>query len=291
MARDNISWTDVAGGSLRHALRAGSGPTLVLIHEMGGSLESWDMVIALLQHDFRVLRYDVRGAGLSGKIVAGRSLDEHADDLDALLAALSLDGPIALAGIAVGAAIAMRFAATRPQRVSHLLALAPACGVAETAVDGTRALARTLAQQGLRPSAEALIDKAYPEPLRTNAALHAAYRARWLASDPRSLAAMLDMLAGLDMTADLARLPARSVLVGGSFDVLRPPAEIARLAALAPQTASVIVPSGHMMATVSPMLLAALFDGYVGEGRDADAVCARFLADPANRVGEAGHAR
>jgi 3-oxoadipate enol-lactonase len=281
---------DVNGVSLRHALHPGTGPTLVLIHEMGGSLESWEEVIEELKHDFRVLRYDVRGAGMSGKIVAQSSLDEHADDLEGLLSALDLTGPVALAGIAVGAAIAMRYASTRPERISHLLALAPACGVAAQAVDATLALAHTLAREGLRPAGEALLDKAYPVALQTDPVRHAAYRSRWLASDPRSLASMLAMLASLDMAADLARLPVRTVLVGGSFDALRPPAEIARLAALAPQAESVIVPTGHMMATHSPRLLAHLLDSFVAEGLGAAQICECFLADTANRVGEVSHA-
>lgn len=290
MSHSVMSWIDIRGASLRYALRPGCGPTLVLIHEMGGSMESWDEVVALLQNDFRVLRYDVRGAGMSGKIVAQHGIDEHVADLEGLLAALDVQGPVAICGIAVGAAIAMRYAAVRPDRTSHVLALAPACGVAKPAVEATLALARTLAQDGLRPAGEPLLDKAYPPALQTDEARHAAYRARWLSSDPRSLAAMLVMLASLDMEADLARLPERTVLVGGSFDVLRPPSEIARLATLAPQAESVIVPTGHMMATNSPRLLARLMDGYVAKGLCAAQVCEDFLSDTANRVGEVMHA-
>ena len=41
-------WLDVNGVSIR-AVEQGRGPrTLVLVHEMGGSLESWDWVVPLL---------------------------------------------------------------------------------------------------------------------------------------------------------------------------------------------------------------------------------------------------
>ena len=120
-----MNWLEVNHTALRYEWRPGAGPVLVLIHEMGGSLENWETVCQALP-DFQVLRYDTRCAGLSQKPVGELSIDEHVADLAALLDALDIQGPLAVAGIAVGAAIAIRFAARYPQRVSHLLAMAPA---------------------------------------------------------------------------------------------------------------------------------------------------------------------
>jgi pimeloyl-ACP methyl ester carboxylesterase len=63
---------EVNGTALRYDLTAdvtgASASTLVLIHEMGGTLESWDAALPLLAGRRRALRYDTRGAGLSQKI-------------------------------------------------------------------------------------------------------------------------------------------------------------------------------------------------------------------------------
>ena len=60
-----MDFVEVNGTALRYEL-SGSGPsTLVLIHEMGGTLESWDLFVPLLSSKRRILRYDTRGAGLS----------------------------------------------------------------------------------------------------------------------------------------------------------------------------------------------------------------------------------
>jgi len=105
-----MNWIEVNGTSLRYEL-SGSGPTtLVLIHEMGGTLESWDQVMQALTNSRRVLRYDTRGAGLSEKTSVTVTWNQMVDDLAALLDALPITGKVALAGIAVGAAIAVRFA-------------------------------------------------------------------------------------------------------------------------------------------------------------------------------------
>ena len=58
-----MNWIEVNGTSLSYEL-SGSGPsTLVLIHEMGGTLDSWDEVLPALNNSRQVLRYDTRGAG------------------------------------------------------------------------------------------------------------------------------------------------------------------------------------------------------------------------------------
>ena len=117
-----MNWIEVNGVGLRYDL-SGSGPaTLVLIHEMGGTLDSWDQGLKALNNGRRVLRYDTRGAGLSEKIGGAVTWDDMADDLKGLLDALNITGKVGLAGIAVGGAIAMHFAVRYPDRAGALVA-------------------------------------------------------------------------------------------------------------------------------------------------------------------------
>jgi 3-oxoadipate enol-lactonase len=101
-----MSFIEIGGVATRYVLQGQAAPLLVLIHEMGGSLDSWDDVVERLQENWRVLRYDVRGAGLSEKLKGDVTVDVLAGDLIALLDALDIQEPICLAGSAVGAAIA-----------------------------------------------------------------------------------------------------------------------------------------------------------------------------------------
>ena len=86
-----MNWIEVNGCVLRYQLRRVQRPraTLVLIHEMGGALESWDSLFAALPADVQALRYDTRGAGLSEKVLGDLHIDTHVADLIALLDALS----------------------------------------------------------------------------------------------------------------------------------------------------------------------------------------------------------
>lgn len=258
-----MNWIQSNGVSLRYDLREGGPRTVVLIHEMGGSLESWDPLWARLA-GHTLLRYDTRGAGLSEKITGQCSIDQHVDDLAGLLAGLGIDGPVALAGVAVGAAIAIRFAVRLPGKVSHLVAMAPACGVAAEAREGVLARAQAIREQGMTVVVDPLLERTWPANLRKPAEVFERFRHRWLGADPHGFAAVFSMLANMNLDADIATLPARTVLVGGEFDQLRPPAEIQRLAALAPGIETLSLRSGHFMPLQSPRTVAALLEGFIG---------------------------
>src|SRR5262249_35566289 len=62
--RTTVPWMDANGISIHFEL-AGHGPSVVLLHEMGGTLDSWDGIAPALSERFRTLRYDQRGSGLS----------------------------------------------------------------------------------------------------------------------------------------------------------------------------------------------------------------------------------
>jgi 3-oxoadipate enol-lactonase len=60
----------------------GSGPhTVVLLHDIGDALESWDLAAPQLAVGSRVLRDDRRGAGRSEKIGGSLALDTMVGDL------------------------------------------------------------------------------------------------------------------------------------------------------------------------------------------------------------------
>jgi len=238
-----------------------------------------------------MLRYDQRGFGLSEKPTGDMTMDQHVGDLLALLDALKIDRPVVLAGVAVGAGIAMAFSAGNPDRVSHLLALAPACGVATEARTRAFEMARRIADNGLRREASGLFETAYSGALRNDPERYAQYRLAWLSSDARSLAAIYRMLATQDLDAELEKLPASTVLVGGTYDVLRPEAEIRRLAALCPHATAVFAPTGHFMQVNSPHFVAFLLREFVRDAPGIEAAYRSFVASPAHRYGEEGPLR
>jgi len=285
-----MAWIEINDCAIRYEFRKAHGPTFVLMHEMGGTLESWDATISHFPDSIQILRYDQRGFGLSEKIIGDTSIDQHIQDLDVLLDKLGIDTPVVLAGVAVGAGISIGFAARFPNRVKHLVAFAPACGIAAEKQANAVAKAADIAFKGVRSAAEAIFELAFPPALQTNDQAYQDYRCAWLASDSRSLGAIYKMLATMDLSEALLGLSGSVVFVGGAFDVLRPPEEIERLGRLAPTAETVIVPSGHFMQVHSPRYVANLLLKLVNNGANAQTISNEFLSHTENRIGASEHA-
>ncbi len=251
-----MNWIEVNGTSLRYEL-TGSGPsTLVLVHEMGGTLDSWDQVLPALNNGRRVLRYDTRGAGLSEKINGAVTWNQMTDDLSALLDGLGISGKVALAGIAVGAAIAAHFAVRFPERAGALVLHGPAVGVGEDRKQATLDRAASVEAGGMRAVVETSLAASYPPAVRHNPEVFAAFRARWLGNDPESFAAINRMLAAENIEHELQEIACPVLLTAGRHDGLRPPSIIAPMAEAIPDAQFLELNSGHFAAVQTPGLIA-----------------------------------
>lgn len=251
-----MDFIELDGVALRYELSGAGERTLVLVHEMGGSLESWDGVAPKLSGSRRVLRYDTRGAGLSQKVRGRLSIDTMADDIAALLGGLGIKGPVALAGIAVGGALALHFAARYPERAGAVVAGSPAIGI--EADRRTAALERVarIEAEGMAFAVEESMRNGYASELRGDQRRFERYRARWLGNDPASYATIWRMLAGMDLQGELAGLRCPVLVIGGSLDRVRPPPLAEAVAKAIPGARYVEVNTGHYMAVQTPELIA-----------------------------------
>lgn len=263
-----MSWALSDGIALRYRLRDGDGPTIVLLHEMGGCLESWDGVIDALPPHYRCIAYDARGAGLSEKPVQPPTIEMLAADLHGLLDAIGISGPVALAGCAVGAATAIRFAADHPKRVSHLILFAPATGIAPDRRPALLDMADAIERDGMRDRILLRFDHSYPDHFYfTGRSDREAVRARLLQNDPRSYANTYRMLCGLDLADALPRIAAPTLVVAGAHDGTRPPALVEPVARAIKGARFVTVESGHAMPILTPGLVAEVIEAHLAHVR------------------------
>lgn len=245
-------WIEANGVQLRYELKAGPPATIVLLHEMGGMLESWDAVVPLLTPFASVLRYDQRGAGLSEKPPGPYTIAQAANDLASLLAALAITEPVAVVGAAVGAAVAAAFAARHPQAIAALALLAPATMLDEAKRARTEQRIAAIERLGIR---QAFADEA--------ARPRSRYEELRLAADPAALAATWRMLAGLDLDADLAAIRCPTLVVAGRQDAARPPEHVACVAAKITGAEFLVLETGHVMAIDTPELIAATLQNFL----------------------------
>ena len=106
---------------------AGTGPVMIkaanwLTH-LDYEWESpvWRHWIRFFSDNFRYIRYDERGCGMSERDVAELSVDRAVEDLEAVTAAARPQEPFVLVGVSQGGAAAIRYAVANPSKVSHLV--------------------------------------------------------------------------------------------------------------------------------------------------------------------------
>lgn len=98
-------------------------PVLFLLHGIMASLHTWDGWVESLQDDFRIIRVDIPGFGLTGPYADGiYNIDRSVDMVDQLTDALGIDS-FFLAGNSMGGYISWNFALQHPDKVKRLILL------------------------------------------------------------------------------------------------------------------------------------------------------------------------
>ena len=253
-----MDWIEVNGVSLRYELAGSGSETLVLVHEAGGAIESWDEALPALQRRFRTLRYDQRGFGHSEKPPGPLRLDDMVADIVGLLDALSIRAPCHVAGSAMGAGIAAAFTARHPGRVARLVVQSLVTRANEKFRAQMLERADAVEREGMRANAEASLDRSYPAVLRANRERFERYRRRWICNDPQCYAAINRMGIGLQLDAEIERITCPALVIGCVHDPLRPPEMQRVLAKTIPGARYVEADSGHFMHVETPELFAEL---------------------------------
>ena len=100
-------------------------PALILLHGFGASLETWEPWARALSADYRVIRIDLPGFGLTGPDPSGDYSDARAIKvLVGLMDQLGIDRA-SLVGNSLGGRIAWNFAAQHPERLTRLVLVSP----------------------------------------------------------------------------------------------------------------------------------------------------------------------
>jgi pimeloyl-ACP methyl ester carboxylesterase len=125
-------WTTVRGARVRYFV-GGDGPSVVLVHGLGGAATNWVELAPALARSYRVLALDLPGHGGSSALPAAPSLTPFADVVAAVAEREELL-PACVVGHSLGGLVGLRLALRRPDAV-RVLFLASAAGISS----GTRA--------------------------------------------------------------------------------------------------------------------------------------------------------
>lgn len=206
----------------------GSGEPLLLLNGGLMTIAAWTEVVTPLQDHFQVIRFDFRGQLLSpGE--PPHDLAGHAADVLELLDSLSLDA-VHLVGTSFGGFVAATVATMHPERVRSLTLVAITDFMTEEMKEGSRLLrdaALAAAEGGDRNRlGELIIPTTFtPEYIASHADRFQMQRAMaplLPVSYYRGVAAMAELLDGVDLRPVLPRIRCRSLVIAGSEDALFP---------------------------------------------------------------------
>ena len=120
-----IDYVEANGAIFRtERVGGGSGHPLLLIHELGGDMMSWDPAIAAgLVNGRPALRMDWRGAGMSEKIRGPFDIDVMCADIANVVRQTGFGNgdPIDVVGIALGGGVAIALAIRYPELVRRMI--------------------------------------------------------------------------------------------------------------------------------------------------------------------------
>ena len=167
-------------GQKIHYVEAGTGPTVILLHGLGGSTQAWQFNIAPLAEKYHVVVPDQIGFGKSDKPLVNYRIRTYVDFLDQFCKQLKIERA-SLVGNSMGGWIAAAFTAAFPDRVDKLV-LVDAAGHAPPKDLDTRSF------YGLNPTTregmKVLVAKVFYNKLfLTDAAIDQAIAARLAAGD------------------------------------------------------------------------------------------------------------
>lgn len=252
---------------------AGEGaPLLVFSNSLGTDFRIWRDVIVRFVGECAILTYDKRGHGLSDVGEAPYRMEDHVEDLAALLDHLGQKDAI-VCGLSVGGQIAQGLAASRPDLVKALILCDTAHKIGTDQSwnqrieaiekDGIESIADSILKVWFTPAFRAPSNPAYQ-----------GYRNMLIRQPVAGYNGTCAAVRDADLTETSAALDIPVICIVGEEDGSTPPDLVLKLAKLIPNARyEVIKGAGHIPCVEQPEMLVAIIKSFIKEfdlGRKRD---------------------
>lgn len=246
------------GGRRLAWLQAGQGAPIVLLHAFPLSADMWQPQLEAVPHGWRLIAPDLRGLGESAGPPA-RSVDDHADDVLALLRHLNIERAV-IGGLSMGGYITFALYRLAAQRFRAVI-LADTRAEADTpeARVGREQMQQAVQTKGPSAAAEAMLPKLLrPHTLTdpTGAPIRDHVRDIILGNNaPAIIDAIETLKTRPDSTPTLDLITVPTLIIVGEEDQTTPPAlsdKMHQHLRTAPATQVIIPAAGHLANVEQP---------------------------------------
>jgi pimeloyl-ACP methyl ester carboxylesterase len=231
----------------------GSGPPIVFVHGLGGTMDFWTPLIQSLdlEQSHSLHLFDLEGHGLSPTSpISSLSIKSFAEDLNGIFEKADINSGATLVAHSMGCLVAVRFVLEHPGKISKLVLLGPPPSpLPEAASVASYQRATTARMQGMAAIVDAVATAGTSEATKTsNTVALAAVRISLLGQDPESYAKACTALAdSAKDVLDFSQIGAKTLIVTGAEDKVSPRQLCEKLVAALPNAAGVkVLPAvGH----------------------------------------------
>ncbi|HZW46466.1 MAG TPA: 3-oxoadipate enol-lactonase [Microvirga sp.] len=239
-------------------------PALVFSNSLGSDFRIWQEVAPAFADRFRVVLYDKRGHGLSDAPPEPYRMDDHTDDLLALLDGLEIESA-ALVGLSVGGMIAQRAALRAPERVEALVLCCTAAKIGTPELWAERISA--VETGGIEPIVENVLQRWFtPDFRETRKDDVAGWRNMLVRMPAHGYAGTCAAIRDTDLRADAGRIAAPTLCVAGDQDGSTPPDVVRGTAGLIPGARFKLIEGcGHIPCVEKPAILTQLIQNHLQE--------------------------
>jgi 3-oxoadipate enol-lactonase len=240
-------------------------PAILFANSLGTNLHIWDAQASALANRYRVVRYDMRGHGMTSLAPPGEdyAIGRLADDAAALLDALRIERA-SFVGLSIGGMVGQRFAAAYPDRIDALVLCSTGSRIGSADVWDSRIA--TVRSAGVAPLVEATLGRWFTPPTHVERPDLVRGFGLMLERTPVSgYAGCCAAIRDADLRADDTRIRARTLIVSGAADVVTPPASGAEIRDAVPGARlAVLENAAHMLCAERPDALNRLLEDFVG---------------------------
>jgi 3-oxoadipate enol-lactonase len=226
-----MPFIDVHGVCLRYRLEGKPGaPVIVFSNSLGTNLSMWESQVSALRGDFRILRYDARGHGLSGVAPGPYTQEQLGGDLLALMDAIEI--PRAhFCGLSMGGQVGIWLGANAPQRFARLVLCDTAAHIGSPEVWNARIAA--IRAGGMPAIVAGTIERWFtPRFIAQAPEVVASVRRMILDTPPQGYISCCEAIRDADFTEEASRINVPTLVISGRHDPATPPAQGRLLASL-----------------------------------------------------------